>query len=312
MKERRSPEGVVAAEDSAVAVIAALAANIAIAVSKLAAFAFTGAVSMLAEGIHSVADSANQALLLVGRARSKRAPTSDHPFGYGQEAYFWAFLVAIVLFTMGALFSLLEGYEKLRSPHEVESPIWALGVLLLAVVFEGASLATAVRKAGPDRDGSWWRYIRDTRSPTTAVVLLEDSAAELGLLAALAGLSLTIVTGDARFDALGSIAIGSLLAVVASVLAREMRSLLIGESADLGAVTAIRGVLDDADEVDDVVDLRTMHLGPNEVLVAARVRMAPGLEGDEVAERIADLATSMRHVVPNARQVYIEPSAPGS
>lgn len=293
-------------DERPVAVLAALGANLAIAAAKAVAFLVTGAASLLAEAIHSVADSANQALLLLGRHRSRRPPSAEHPFGFGQEAYFWAFLVAVVLFSVGSGFSLVEGYEKLRAPHEVESPAWAIGVLVVAMAFEGFSLTTAVRRVGPSRRGSWWRYVRETRAPDTVVVLLEDSAAELGLTAALAGVVLTTVTGDARWDALGSVAIGLLLGVVAFVLAREMRSLLIGEAVGDEDLAALRSVLDDDPAVARVVDLRTMHLGPTDVLVAARLELQPGA-GDDRGRALEDLRGDLHRAVPAADHIYLQP-----
>jgi cation diffusion facilitator family transporter len=288
-------------------VLTALAANLAIAVAKFVAFAFTGSASMLAEGIHSVADTSNQALLLVGRRRSHRRATVVHPFGFGQEAYFSAFLVAIVLFSLGSLFSLWEGFQKLRHPHEVESLGWAVAVLIFAMASEGWALRTAAHAARPERKGSWWAYVRDTRSPENAVVLLEDSAAEIGLLAALTGVLATAATGNPRFDALGTMVIGLVLGFVAIVLAAEMRSLLIGESADDEDLTAMRAVLASYPEVERVVDLRTMHMGPDDILVAARVELDASLDADEAGACIERITAAIRARVPEARRVYIEP-----
>jgi cation diffusion facilitator family transporter len=290
-------------------VLTALAANLAIAVAKFVAFAFTGSASMLAEGIHSVADTSNQALLLVGRRRSHRRATVVHPFGFGQEAYFSAFLVAIVLFSLGALFSLYEGFNKVRHPHEVESLGWAIAVLVFAMVSEGWALRTAAHAAKPERRGSWWGYVRETRSPENAVVLLEDSAAEIGLTAALLGIGATAITGDARYDAVGTMVIGLVLGFVAIVLAGEMRSLLIGESADSDDLRAIRGVLASFPEVERVVDLRTMHMGPDDILIAARVELDASLDADEAGARIEEITRAIREKVPEAQRVYIEPEA---
>ena len=300
------------AEGSSKAVVAAFAANLGIAIAKFTAFVFTGSASMLAEGIHSVADTSNQALLLLGRRQSRKVATPEHPFGFGQESYFWAFLVAVVLFTLGAAFSLFEGFEKLRHPHEIESLGWAVGVLLMAMVFEAAALRTAMRAAAPHRTGSWWRYVRETRAPENAVVLLEDTAAEIGLLAALSGVTLAAVTGDPRYDAAGTLVIGAVLAVVAVVLAREMRSLLIGESADPSDIQAIRGVMTGLPVVERIVDLRTMHLGPSDILVAARVELARDLGVDDAAECIDQIAAAIRDAVPAAKRVYIEPDLDAS
>ncbi len=218
------------AEGTRKAIVAAFLANLGIALSKFVAFAVTGSASLLAEAIHSVADTGNQGLLFLGGKRSRKAPTDEHPFGFGTERYFWAFVVALVLFTLGSLFALTEGIQKLLDPHELDSPIWAFSVLGLAIVAEGLSLRTARREADPTRLGrTWWRFIRTTKSPELPVVLLEDTGALVGLMFALVGISLAEITGNARFDAMGSIGIGLLLGVIAVVLAIEMKSLLIGE-----------------------------------------------------------------------------------
>jgi cation diffusion facilitator family transporter len=219
-------------EGSRRAVITAFAANLGIAVAKFVAFLFTGAASMLAEAVHSVADTGNQGLLLLGSARANRAPTPEHPFGYARERYFWSFVVAVVLFTLGSLFACYEGLQKLGHPHLLTSPEWAIGVLFAAIFFEGFAFRTAARAANPLRRGSsWWAFIRHAKSPELPVILLEDFGALLGLFFALMGVTLSLLTGDPRFDALGSIAIGLLLGAIAILLAVEMKSLLIGESA---------------------------------------------------------------------------------
>jgi len=306
---RRGEEADIVTKDHSTpsVVIAAFSANLAIAVAKFVAFAFTGSASMLAEGIHSVADTSNQALLVVGHRRSRKRATATHPFGYGHEAYFWAFLVAVVLFTLGALFSLHEGYDKLRHPHEVESLGWAVGVLVFAMLAEGAALRTAARQANTERRSSWWRYVRETRSPENAVVLLEDTAAEVGLAAALAGVTLTAITGDARYDAAGTLVIGAVLAVVAVVLAIEMRSLLIGESAGSTHLAAIRDAIESNGPVERIVDLRTIHLGPDDILVAARVELDSRLDVDDAAAAIDTMTQAIQLAVPAAQRVYIEP-----
>lgn len=292
---------------SSSSVLAALGANLAVAIAKFVAFAFTGSAAMMAEGIHSVADTSNQLLLLFGGRRSRRHATADHPFGFGQEAYFSAFLVAVVLFTLGAAFSLFEGYRKLTEPHEVESFGWAIGVLVFAMAAESVALRRATKEASKTRSGSWWSYIRTTREPEKAVVILEDSAAEVGLLAALLGIVMTAITGDARYDALGTLVIAAVLAVVAVVLAREMRSLLLAESAGSADLDAICGVLDSHPAVERTVDLRTMHLGPDDVLVAARLEFRGSLELEEAADHIADITEALRDAVEHRLRVYIEP-----
>src|SRR3954468_22304636 len=219
------------AEGTRRAIIAAFLANLGIALAKFVAFLITGSASMLAESIHSVADTGNQGLLFLGRKRSRKAPTEEHPFGFGTERYFWAFIVALVLFTLGSLFALYEGVQKLVDPKALDSPIWAFSVLGIAIVLEGLSLRTAHHEADPTRQGrTWWRFIRTTKSPELPVVLLEDVGALVGLLFALIGISLAEITGNPRWDALGSIGIGLLLGVIAVILAIEMKSLLIGEA----------------------------------------------------------------------------------
>ncbi|HKF00575.1 MAG TPA: cation diffusion facilitator family transporter [Actinomycetes bacterium] len=290
------------------AIIAAFLANLGIAIIKFVAFLFTGASSMLAESIHSVADTGNQGLLVLGGRRSRRDPTPKHPFGYGRERYFAAFLVAVVLFTVGGLFALWEGYEKLRHPHELESPVWAFAVLFVAIALEGFSLRTAVREGNRVRGSlSWWMFIRRSKSPEIPVVLLEDVGALCGLLFALTGITLAVVTGNSRFDALGSLAIGVLLVVIAVIVGVEMRSLLLGESASRTQVEAISAALAGAPGVHRVIHLRTMHLGPDELLVGAKLAFAPDLTVRELSEVIDGAEERVRARVPAAHLMYLEP-----
>jgi cation diffusion facilitator family transporter len=295
-------------EGSTRAILAAFLANLGIAVAKFVAFLFTGAASMLAESIHSVADTGNQALLALGSRRGRQAPTAAHPFGFGRERYFWAFLVAVVLFTLGSLFALFEGYEKLQHPHAIESPGWAFGALLVAIALESWSLRTAIHEADKVRAGlSWWSFIRRSKSPELPVVLLEDVGALLGLACALVGVGLAVVTGESRFDAVGSIAIGLLLGVIAVTLGIEMRSLLIGEAASQAEVAAIGAALIDGPAVRRLIHLRTLHLGPDELLVGAKVEFDPALSLAEAAEAIDEAERRVRAVVPSARIIYLEP-----
>jgi len=294
-------------EGSRRAIMAAFLANSGIFVAKLVAFAFTGAASMLAESIHSLADTGNQGLLFLGGSRSRKEPTEAHPFGFGRERYFWAFVVALVLFSLGSLFAIYEGIQKLIEPHELESPEWAFGVLGIAVVLESLSLRTAVRQASEIRGRvSWWRFIRTTKNPEIPVVLLEDVGALTGLAFALAGVALATITGDPTFDAAGSIAIGVLLGIIAFVLAREMKSLLIGEAATPEEQETIRHAIEGGPEVDRLIHLRTEHLGPEDLLVAAKVDLSPA--SDEHAARAIDkVEERIRQRVPSARVIYIEP-----
>jgi cation diffusion facilitator family transporter len=296
-------------EGSRSAVIAALLANVGIAVSKLVGFFITGAASLLAEGVHSLVDTANQGLLLLGGHRSKQEASPEHPFGYGRERYFWAFVVALVLFLLGGLFAINEGIEKLRHPHDPEQLAVAIGILLFAMVLETLSLRTAVREARHDkaRDESWWAFIRRSKGPELPVVLLEDTGAEIGLVLALIGVVMAKVTGEPRWDAAGSLGIGILLVVIAGVLVVEMKSLLIGESASPADLRSIWSALSSAPDVRSVIHLRAEHLGPDELLVAAKVEFSPDLSFAELAERIDGAEVVLRTVVPSARFVYLEP-----
>jgi cation diffusion facilitator family transporter len=295
------------------AVIAALLANLGIAVAKFVGFLLTGASSMLAEAFHSVADSGNQATLIVGGRVAVRAPDRQHPFGHGRARYFAAFLVAVILFTLGSLFSFYEGYDKLRHPHQVESAGVALAILVLALVLEGLSLRTAVREADPLRgDQSWWSFIRTTKKPELAVVLLEDTAAEAGLVFALAGVGLTAVTGDPVWDALGTLAIGALLAVVAAVLGFEMYSLLVGEAASPAEQAAIREAILATDGVAKLIALRTMHLGPEDLLVVGGLEIERAQTAADTAAVIDAAQARVREVLPSARVIYLEPDLPAA
>jgi cation diffusion facilitator family transporter len=306
------------AEAGTKATIAALFANAGIAVSKFFAYAFTGSASMLAEGIHSVADSSNQALLLLGMKRARRKPTPAHPFGYGRERYFWSFIVAVVLFTLGGVFSVYEGLEKFRHPHEIESFVWPFAVLGTAIVLELFSLRTAVHEANLVRigpDGSrvgWWSFIRHSKVPELPVVLLEDIGALFGLVFALGGVSMTAVTGEPRWDAVGSLAIGILLGVIAVTLAIELRSLLIGESASPRDLEEIeKAVRSDAD-VEELLHARTQHIGPDELLVGIKVKLRADLTLEQAVEAINRVEVRVRERVPAARALYIEPDVQGS
>jgi cation diffusion facilitator family transporter len=295
------------------AVIAALLANLGIAVAKFVGFALTGSSSMLAEAFHSVADSGNQGTLIVGGRVAERAPDRQHPFGHGRARFFAAFLVAVVLFTLGSLFSLYEGYEKLRHPHELESIGIAVAILVVALILEGLSLRTAVHEASPLRgDQSWWSFIRTTKKPELAVVLLEDTAAEAGLAFALAGVGLAAVTGDPVWDAFGTLAIGVLLAVVAAVLGFEMYSLLVGEAASPAEQAAIREAILSTDGVAKLVQLRTMHLGPDDLLVVGGLEIERAQTAADTAAVIDAAQARVREALPSARVIYLEPDLPAA
>jgi cation diffusion facilitator family transporter len=290
------------------AVVAALLANTGIAIAKFIGFLITRSSSMLAESIHSVADAANQVLLLVGGRRAKRDADEAHQFGYGRERYFWAFVVAIVLFLLGGVFAIFEGVEKLLHPHDVESPGVAIGILLAAIVMEGFSFRTAIHEARPLKGKqSWATFIRKTKNPELPVVLLEDLGALIGLVIALSALSLTVVTGNADFDGIGTIAIGALLVVIAIVLAREMKSLLIGEAASDTDIVAMTAAITAAPNVRQLINLRSEHIGPEELLVAAKVEFGHELTVPQLADAIDDVEARVRDAVPTARRLFIEP-----
>jgi len=295
-------------EGSQRAVIAAFLANLGIAAAKFAAFLATGAASMLAESVHSLADTGNQALLLLGARRARRAPSLQHPFGYGRERYFWAFVVAMLLFSLGAIFAVAEGVEKLLHPHVIDSPAWAFAVLLAAIALESFSLRTAAREANAVRGTEgWWSFVRRAKSPELPVVLLEDVGALLGLGFALAGVALAVATGEARFDAVGSIAIGLLLGAIAAVLATEMKSLLIGEAASSAVEARIRAAIESAPSVRRLIHMRTLHLGPDELLLGAKLEFAADLDVAALARSIDGVEARVRAEVPEARVIYLEP-----
>ena len=270
------------------AIFAALAANAGITLAKLVGFLLTGAASLLAESVHSLADTSNQALLLLGGSRARKEATGDHPFGYGRERYFWGFIVALVLFLLGGVFAIVEGLDKLRHPH----------------VLESLPIAVASHVRGDD---GWYAFIRHSKSPELPVVLLEDVGALLGLVLALIGVGMGALTDNARWDAVGSLGIGVLLVTIAAVLVVEMKSLLIGEAASPRDVAAIRGALEGAPSVRRVIHLRTEHLGPEELLVGAKVEFDHNLSFVELAARIDGAEARLREAVPAARVVYVEP-----
>jgi cation diffusion facilitator family transporter len=290
------------------AIVAAFIANLGIALSKFIVFGLTGAASMLAEAIHSLADTGNQGLLMLGGARSRRPADEVHPFGYGTLRYFWAFVVALVLFSVGGLFAIFEGVEKLLHPHEISGPGWAVGVLLVSAVLESFSLRTALRESRTEREGkSILQFVRRTKIPELAVVLLEDIGALLGLAFALAGVVLAEVLNQPRFDAVGSLAIGVLLVAIAIVLAIEMASLLVGEAAAPAVVEKIRAVLGGHPCVSRVIALRTQHLGPDDIMVNAKLEFDATLLAPRVAEVVNELEASLREAVPYVHTIFIEP-----
>jgi len=290
------------------AIIAALIANLSIAVAKFVAFLFSGSSAMLAESVHSLADTGNQGLLLLGGRQSRKKADAAHPFGYGRERFVYAFVVSIILFSIGGVFSLYEGIEKLQHPHPLENVWIPIGVLVFAIIAESFSFRTAIKEANHVRGKQGWiAFIRHSKSPELPVVLLEDFAALIGLVLALTGVGLTILTGDPIFDALGTICIGVLLVLVAIVLGIETKSLLVGEGASPTDFSKIRDAINARPEVEALIHMKTLYLGPDELLVAAKVAFARTKKLADVAASINALEVSIRETVPIARVIYIEP-----
>ena len=294
--------------DSLRAVLAALGANLGIAATKFVAFVVTGSASLLAEAVHSVADSGNQVLLLIGRTRARREETEEHQFGFGAERYVYAFIVAVVLFVVGAIFSLYEGVGRIIHPETVVSPVVAFIVLGVAISLETFSFRTAISQSNRSRGRvKWGAFIRHAKAPELPVVLLEDFAALIGLGFALCAVILSTVTGNGRWDGAGSIAIGLLLGCVAAVLAVEMKSLLIGESASPDVQRAIVAAIEEGSKIEQVIHLRTLHVGPDSLLVAAKVAVRPGELAETVAAAIDEAERRIRATVPIAELIYLEP-----
>ncbi len=296
------------------AILAALFANLGIAASKFVAFLLTSSASMLAESVHSVADASNQGLLLLGGKRAKRAATPLHPFGYGRERYIYAFIVAIVLFTVGGLFAIYEGYHKIEErSHGAHLPTdwtkWVpIAVLVVAIVLETLSFRTAIVESNKVRGGrSWMEFIRRSKSPELPVILLEDLGALVGLILALIGFSVALITDDVLYDGLGSISIGVLLVVIAVILAIETKSLLLGESATDQDVARIEQAITADGSVPRIIHMRTLHLGPDELLVAAKIAVPEGSTASDIATAINGAENRVRAAVPEARVIYLEP-----
>jgi cation diffusion facilitator family transporter len=289
------------------AIVAALVANAGIAVAKFIGWLITGSSSMLAEAVHSVADTSNQGLLLLGGRTARRAATPDHPFGYGRDRYFYSFVVALLLFTLGSVFALYEGIHKIEAHEPLTSPIVAVVILVVAIGLETYSFRTAIHESRPLKgSGTWWQFIRQAKVPELPVVLLEDLGALVGLILALLGVGLSVLTGDAVWDAIGTICIGVLLGVIAIILIIEMKSLLIGEGATPPVLADIVATLESG-EVQRVIHIKTQYLGPEEMLVAAKIALAPGLPVEAVAAAIDAAETRVRERVPDARLIYLEP-----
>ncbi|MFK0255809.1 cation diffusion facilitator family transporter [Streptomyces sp. NPDC090445] len=290
------------------AIVAALAANLAIAAAKFVAFVFSGSSSMLAESVHSLADSGNQGLLLLGGKKAQREATPQHPFGYGRERYIYAFLVSIILFSVGGMFALYEGYEKIKHPHPVEDWYWPIGVLAFAIIAESFSFRTAIKESNEIRGGLTWRqFVKRAKAPELPVVLLEDLGALVGLVLALFGVGLALLTGDGVWDGIGTLAIGALLILIAIVLAVETKSLLLGEAAGLEEIEKIKAAVVDDETVTGLIHMRTLHLGPEELLVAAKIAVRHEDSAATVAAAIDAAEARIREAVPIARVIYLEP-----
>lgn len=290
------------------AILAALVANAGIAVAKFVGFLITGSSSMLAESVHSVADTSNQGLLLFGQRQSRKQADELHQFGFGRSRYFYSFVVALVLFSLGAVFALYEGYHKIVHPVPLSSPAVAVGILVVAIGLEGFSFRTAVVESRPLKGSStWWQFIRRSRNPELPVVLLEDTGALIGLVLALGGVGLTVLTGNPVWDGVGTMAIGVLLAVIAVVLMAETHSLLIGEGATREDCRAIRAAMEETAHVDRVIHLRTQYLGPEEMLVGAKIALASKTDLQTVAATIDAAEAAIRAAVPAASVIYLEP-----
>jgi len=290
------------------AIVAALLANLGIAVTKFIAFAFSGSSSMLAEGVHSLADTGNQGLLLLGGRKAKKKANDDHPFGFGRERYVYAFVVSIILFSIGGVFSIYEGLEKIQHPHELENAWLPIVVLLVAIGLESFSFRTAIKESNHVRGKQGWvEFIRRSKAPELPVVLLEDFAALVGLTLALLGVGLTVITDNSLFDALGTLAIGILLVLVAIVLGIETKSLLVGEGASATDTEKIREAINAHPRVEALIHMKTLYLGPDELLVGAKVAFGRARKLSDVATDINELEASIRAEVPIARVIYIEP-----
>ncbi|GAA1627465.1 cation diffusion facilitator family transporter [Leucobacter chromiireducens] len=290
------------------AIIAAFLANMGIAITKFIAWAFSGSSSMLAEGVHSLADSGNQLLLLLGGKRAKQAADKEHPFGYGRVRYVYAFVVAIVLFSIGGVFSVYEGVSKIQNPHPLDMWWLPLVVLAIAIVLESFSLRTAVRESRPHKgDSTWFQFIRRSKAPELPVVLLEDMAALLGLVIAFFGVGLTVLTGNGLFDGIATIAIGVLLIAVAVIIGAEVKSLLVGEGASDEDVAKIEAALLKSKDIDRLIHMKTLYVGPDEFMIGAKISLAPERTMNEVSMIVNLAERRIREAVPAARIIYLEP-----
>ncbi len=290
------------------AIIAALMANLGIAATKFVAYLISGSTSMLAESVHSLADSGNQVLLIIGGRRAKRAATPEHPFGFGRERYVFAFLVSIILFSVGGVFSIYEGVHKIEHPEPIDVPWLPIAVLVISILLESFSLRTALKESAAQRRGiSILQFVRRAKAPELPVVVLEDIAALVGLVFALFGVGVAVLTGNGVWDGVGTIMIGLLLVTVAVLLGIETQSLLVGEGASAEDTDAIRAAAVAGDDVERIIHMKTLYLGPEELLVAMKVAVTPTASAGAVAGAINAVEARVREAVPAARVMYVEP-----
>ena len=291
-------------------IVTALIANFTISIAKFFGFVITSSSAMLAEAVHSLADTSNQALLLLGKKRSKKLPSAQRPFGFGRERFFWAFVVSLVLFSLGSMYAVYEGIEKIRHPHEIESLWWALAILLFAMVMEAYAFQTAVKESRFYKgDHSWKSFIRRSRIPELPVVLLEDFGALMGLVFAFVCVLIADITGNAVWDGIGTLSIGILLGLIAIILAIETKSLLIGEGALPEQVVRIENAITSSPEVLSLIDMRTEYLGPETLLVAAKIEFSGETSPSDISGDVDTIENRIREVEPLAKIIYLEPGS---
>ncbi len=294
---------------SKVSLYAAMAANIAIGIAKFIGAAISGSSAMLAEGVHSIVDSVNEVLLLYGLQRSTAAPDEDHPLGYGQELYFWSLIVAVLIFGLGGGISIYEGFHSLHDPQVSQNPLISYGVLAAAAVFEGTALFISLREFkqnNPAPNQSLWRSLRQSKDPCTFVVIFEDFAALIGVAIAFAGVLTSQLTHNNLFDSIASMVIGLLLTGVAIVLVAETKGLLVGESASVEIQTSIRTIIQSDESVSQIGTPITLHLGPNDILLALNIEFNDGLSSDEIEAAICRIEHTIRESHQEIQRIFIE------
>ena len=293
--------------DSLKTIFHALGANFLIFVAKFAAALITGSGAMMAEAVHSLADCGNQLLLLLGMRQAQRPPSPDYPLGHGREIYFWSFLVALMLFSVGGMFSMYEGWHKFHHPEPLQQPMWAIFVLLFSVVAEGVSMRTCMQEAAKAREGrSLWQWFRQSRQSELIVIFGENLAALLGLVVALVAIVATMLTGNSMYDAIGTVLIGALLIVVAVFVAIEVKALLIGQSVEPAMHRAIYAYFNARPEVKGVFSLITLQMG-QDVMVAVQAEMDFSLRGDALVAQINAVESGLREQFPQVKWLFFEP-----